>query len=275
MEIALLKEKVGSTKDSDDRRMAATSLDDNHRNKRPVRLLPPHILYGDRKNETEKQQKINRRRYEEPTGCSDLSILGYTLNGFYQVKSNESTTKSTASNKINLETIFCAFKQPEGTYNSALIEKRIISRRKNSSKLSSNMIFHAKSGRDLKATDRQVFNITFDEVLLDPGNSFDLPTGTFTVQKSGLYLFIFRGLVIYPQYLGDADKQLWIYFTKNGLKLEPGAFVTTKNQSCNPELDKLVKGNSGDIIMAQSAFYQPGAVFSNSSTTFSAYFYEA
>jgi len=180
IEIALLKEKFGSTKDSnDDRRMAATSLDDNHRNKRPVRLLPPHILYGDRKNETEKQQQINRRRYEEPTGCSDLSILDYTLNGFYQVKSNESTTKST-SNEINLETVFCAFKQPEGTYNSALIEKRIISRRKNSSKLSSNMIFHAKRGTDLKATDRQVFNITFDEVLLDPGNSFDVPVHSFT-----------------------------------------------------------------------------------------------
>jgi len=85
---------------------------------------------------------------------------------------------------------------------------------------------------------------------------------------------VFRGLVIYPQYLGDADKQLWIYFTKNGTKLEPGAFVTTKNQSCNAELDKLVKGNRGDIIMVHSAFYQPSAVFSIISTTFSAYFYE-
>jgi len=91
MEIALLKERIDNTEDSDDQRIIADSrLPGNHfRNKRPVRLLPPHILYGERKNETELQKQMNRRRYEQPTNCSDLSLLGYTLNG------------STRSNQMN------------------------------------------------------------------------------------------------------------------------------------------------------------------------------
>ncbi len=54
MEIALLKERAGNTKDSDDQTMIEDSrqLDDNYRNNRPVRLLPPHLIYGNREANT-------------------------------------------------------------------------------------------------------------------------------------------------------------------------------------------------------------------------------
>jgi len=56
MDIALLIERIGSTQDSDDpgQRMIADSrqLDDNYRNNRPVRLLPPHLIYGNREANT-------------------------------------------------------------------------------------------------------------------------------------------------------------------------------------------------------------------------------
>ncbi len=109
LEIALLKERIGNLDDQ--------SL--HHRGERPVRLLPPYLFYGERnKNETEQQKQMNRRRYEQPTNCSDLSILGYTLNGFYLVKSNNN-----ASTTIKLETVYCAFKQVEGTlFDASLVE---------------------------------------------------------------------------------------------------------------------------------------------------------
>lgn len=105
MEITLLKETIGITKD-EDQRMVTASLDRNHRNKRPavIRLLPRflHIScsseFGERKNETDLQKQMNRRRFEQPTNCSDLSLLSFTLNGFYLVKSNDSTTKSNSAN---------------------------------------------------------------------------------------------------------------------------------------------------------------------------------
>jgi len=57
--------------------------------------------------------------YGPPTNCSDLSRLGYTLNGYYLVKSD-------AGNEVrNLKGIYCAFKQPEGSMDSSRIENPI------------------------------------------------------------------------------------------------------------------------------------------------------
>ncbi len=49
------------------------------RKKRPVRLLPARILQGERKNNTD--HPPIRRFYGPPSNCSDLALLGYTLNG--------------------------------------------------------------------------------------------------------------------------------------------------------------------------------------------------
>jgi len=60
-----------------------------------------------------------RKFYGLPTNCSDLSLLGYTQKGYYLVKPVSETLN------IFLETVFCAFKQPEESYSSSTVEKRI------------------------------------------------------------------------------------------------------------------------------------------------------
>jgi len=93
------------------------------RSKRPARLLPYHPLFRERKNDTD----YIRRFYGLPTNCFELSELGYTLNGFYLVKATEnkiSTVKD--GDKMQVEPIFCAFKNQEGIYRpSNLIEKKV------------------------------------------------------------------------------------------------------------------------------------------------------
>jgi len=280
MEIALLKERVGSTEDFDDPAIIADSRlpDDNHRNKRPARLLPPHILYGERKNETEQQKQNNRRRYEQPTNCSDLSLLGYTLNGFYMIKSNESSIQSNSiNNDIKLETVYCAFKQPEGKFNSTLVGKRIMSCRE-TTKPYSKMIFRATRKVNLKANPGRRFRIQFESALVNSGDAFDPVTGTFIVPQSGVYLFIFRGNVTF---LGEEDYrefQILIlgkstYYTDNTMTTKAlGDYtVRRKDISVNVQFDKMLKVNRGDKIHLEAQFYEMGASFSGNSTSFTGY----
>jgi len=51
-----------------------------HRQKRPFRLIPT----------AKDGLEINQQQpfYEQPTSCSDLALLGHTLNGFYVVKTD-------------------------------------------------------------------------------------------------------------------------------------------------------------------------------------------
>ena len=100
------------------------SLGTSQRNKRPARLLPFHFLMVDRKksNSTTDEYPIPKF-YGPATNCSELSLLGYTLNGYYLVKpvSNASYDSKTTS----LETVYCSFKQPSESLNSSPVEKRI------------------------------------------------------------------------------------------------------------------------------------------------------
>jgi len=89
--------------------------------KRPARLLPARFLYGEKNNSD--VQPVIRTFFGPPTNCLELSKLGYTLNGFYQVKPNRSQI---ADDFTQLETVYCAFKQPAGTFNESKVEKRVI-----------------------------------------------------------------------------------------------------------------------------------------------------
>lgn len=61
--------------------------------------------------------------YGPPTNCYDLSRLGYTLNGYCLV---QRVTEALNNEVPNLETIYCAFKQKEGSSsNLSTEEKRI------------------------------------------------------------------------------------------------------------------------------------------------------
>ena len=87
--------------------------------KRPARLLPFHLLYGDRRNVTDDEPV--RRFYGPPTNCSELSQLGYTLNGFYLVKTAENNhgINMKDGDEIRVKVISCTFKYPKGIYTSS------------------------------------------------------------------------------------------------------------------------------------------------------------
>jgi len=76
----------------------------SNRNKRPYRLLPA--------NNKEANLHLIDRFFGPPTSCSDLSQLGYTLNGFYLVQSI--TNNYNDDDGLKIDTIYCTFKQPEG-----------------------------------------------------------------------------------------------------------------------------------------------------------------
>lgn len=91
--------------------------------KRPARLLPYERLFFN-KNKTDAEPAIPKF-YGPPHNCSELSKLGYTLNGFYQVKVHVSNS-SNANDFTQLETIYCAFKQPERVFDETKLESRIV-----------------------------------------------------------------------------------------------------------------------------------------------------
>jgi len=100
------------------------------RQKRPYRLVPvtpKSIIDENNKEKNENSIILNQHQttsifYGPPTNCSDLSRLGYTLNGYYLVKR---VTDSFNAQVPNLETVYCSFKQQEGSPNLSSEEKRI------------------------------------------------------------------------------------------------------------------------------------------------------
>ena len=123
---------------------------------------------------------------------------GLHFEWFLPVKSNESSTEQ-SNVDIKLETVFCAFKQPDGTFNPILVEKRIISRRETNKPSNDKILyFHGTGERDLDLTGFKMLTITFQKINVNLGSAFDVTiTGAFTVRKSGVYLF--RAMVMFPR----------------------------------------------------------------------------
>jgi len=187
IEIALLKEII--TKDLYD----DAHGDDHSSNKRPARLLPSRILHGDRKNN---KSHVNIF-YGPPTNCSDLSKLGYTLNGFYLVKSPIITNASTAE----IETIHCSFRQPKN-FNASLLESRVgilstshpsTTENIRSNKTNSGVHFYARRLLEIKVAKDSPF--TFDVMSFNFGGGFNGSSGVFKAPKSGVYQFYFKGWI--------------------------------------------------------------------------------
>ncbi len=255
----------------------------NDRPKRPYRLLPPLSdeldSDGKRKGTT---ISLNPQFYGPPTGCSDLSLLGFTLNGFYQVKSNQTNRSNESTNSIwinndtKLDTVFCAFKQPEGTSNPSLVEKRITSRRELKPSSGKVLYFHATRKTHLEAIVYQTFYISFDKVNVNLGNAFKATTGIFTVPKSGVYLFIFRGAVTFEQSRVGKSKEINIFYFCNDKKIGTSSVTDIKNNRLViVELDKLVKVNRGDVIMVGAYIEGGGDIqFAANSTSFTGYLLE-
>lgn len=167
-------------------------------NKRPARLLPARILYGS-KNKTTKQ--TDRKFYGPPSNCSDLSQLGYTLNGYYLVNTTD------VPQLKQLEIVYCAFKQPEGTLSNPSGKEQIIGLLKlitdnDSNKKSGGVHFEVASSSQISGMGPKY--IQFDKVALNLGGAFNL--NTFTAPKYGVYRFLFKGKILFPSAAQNQSK---------------------------------------------------------------------
>ena len=168
------------------------------RHKRPYRLLPLKTNSNDVPGDDIKKDGSivsNRHRfYGPPTSCLDLSQLGYTLNGFYMVKLANIITET------RVETIYCAFEQPEGTsLNQSIVEKRgeylKLNDVTNQKRVGGGIHFYAQMTQDdqLNYKVSSMDSLTFDVVYLNMGSAFNGKAGTFTAPINGVYQFIFKG----------------------------------------------------------------------------------
>jgi len=189
------------------------SLDmmNQHSNKkRPVRLLPPSFFRNE-KNET---ANPIRRFYGPPTNCSELSQLGYTLNGYYQVKSTN------ISNSNQIENVYCQFKQPDGIFNPSGNEKRISTsshlQLPKTGSLGTGVHFYAALRYFEVATALKSFVasgrlpivvIVFSDVGVNIGDAYDSKSGIFKAPKSGVYNFFFKGYLDFGNFSRVALKK--------------------------------------------------------------------
>jgi len=194
------------------------------------------------------------------------------------VKSHESA--NTTNDDIKLETVYCAFKQPEGTFNPFLVEKRIISRRETKPSSGKILYFHATRKTDLEVSvGGKMYTIKFDMVNVNLDNAFDAAIGTFTAPKSGVYLFIFRVKVTSSQeFISNGINQIgWIYYAKNGKLIlrDSISLENNINKSTNVELDKLINLNREDkIVVGSQIFLSNVPKFLANSTSFAVYLLE-
>lgn len=248
----MLKELVLESQKNDNNQIFATSSGhktwdslkkmDQHGNKnkkRPVRLLPNSILYAE-KNVSSNNNQI-RRFYGPPTNCSQLAQLGYTLNGYYLVKSGN------IPDIFQVDAVYCSFKQPGGSFSLSGLEKRL---------------GHYKLGHDIGTANGGVhfyailrsFNntaagaiIQFDQVTLNMGEAFDLDTGYFTAPRDGVYQFFFAGVIASTSNIGM--NYVVLYRNKNELVMYSLRRETNMvPQARDPVIQATLKLKQGETI---------------------------
>ena len=104
------------------------SSEKHEQSKRPARLLPLQLLFDKDEDDDTTKKPLPRKFYGPPTNCSDLSRLGYTLNGYYLVRNSYTDTMTNnhfnSSYINNVDTVYCAFKQ-EGMFSPSLLEHKL------------------------------------------------------------------------------------------------------------------------------------------------------
>jgi len=208
------------------------------RKQRPARLLPTFILHGNKP-----RNDMSYRFYGPPTNCSGLSLLGYTLNGFYQVLAKNTSDEGTGNGEDGLEakTIYCTFKHSNG---SDIAEKRVVSLKIFSG--TGGVHFNVKMKSELKITLKKITHIRFDVILLNVGDGFNRSTGFFRAPKTGIYQFTFSGPLISHSVSRANHNE--IMFGKNDMNYIIHSTIITDNQMLNRFVQTTTKLKRGEKI---------------------------
>ncbi len=252
------------------------------RAKRPARLLPFSLLFGDRKNETD--AILQRRFYGPPTNCSDLTRLGYTLNGFYLVKpmnNNNDTGNSSIIKDTKLYTVFCSFKQAEGANDPSNVEKRVGNlqldagnslNKPNKGFPGRGIHFHVQRNINMDFSNKGINTIiTFDVNNLNLGEAFNGKSGIFTVPKPGVYQFVFKGPVtcIYNKQSMMSSFNINLYV--NNAKFGSGTAMVEENRDVIVMIESTIQLRKGDKVHvgSETMGIQSATLYGVKATSFS------
>jgi len=225
------------------------SVKSHRRSKRPARLLPLQLLFNrSNKTDNDTDQPI-RRFYGPPTNCLELSQLGYTLNGFYLVKTTDANINTLKDGITKLEAISCSFRHQEGaalkpTHN--ILENRVGSLKLFGRKsLNDGVHFRVRLESDLKYSNTIV--ILFGKIVLNMGGGhYDGAKGVFTVPKMGIYQINFSGM--FKSNIADKKYPIYIQLKINNI-ISPDFTRIEDNQRLHRALHETILLNRGGQIL--------------------------
>jgi len=203
------------------------------------------------------------RFYGPPTNCTELAKLGYTLNGYYVVKSVNSSKE-----EPKLETIYCPFKNPEGSslLNPSLVDKRLSLYSKPPDFTSQGVHFWTKAFSDITISNNSTIVLSLD--ILNWGNAYNSTSGTFTAPKSGIYRFSFRGWMSLDSRAYAVNMPFVYLYVNEGVHHTEYAALADKDVPRNVLIETTVKLEPGDRVhlksLWKSKIYSASSWFSGS-----------
>ncbi|KAI9561346.1 hypothetical protein GHT06_012303 [Daphnia sinensis] len=166
--------------------------------------------------------------YAYPSSCADLWRIGYTLNGLYPVQGSK-----------RVEFIHCDFSLGQNVQ-----EKKI-----GYADVKTQAVeFYVQRSDELLSSSPKV--IPFNVEILNEGGAMNLVSGTFTVPKTGTYLFDFSGVK------DTSSGAMSVVFSVNDVKKastlgdDPGQFTMNL-----PSIWHLVKGDTVKLTMSSGTLY--------------------
>jgi len=182
-----------------------------------------------------------------------------------------SNSSSNVSNKTQIETVYCAFKQPDGVSSASLVEKRVFQLKSEGTshslpevaplKLVSNknsiyFRFHTKGYTNLWST-----IIKFPPEIMNFGRGFNVNSGVFVAHKPGIYKFVFKGTLEVGNFFAKQQQNYRFFISlqlNNGIDVVRANYAIENASLINLAIEETLKLNRGDEIYLTPGSYSKG-----------------